>query len=325
MPKISVIIPVYKVEDFLEDCLACMSRQTYLDFELILVDDGSPDNCGAMCDAYAAEHPNTRVLHQTNMGLSEARNQGVKIATGEYVSFIDSDDLVSDDYLEYLLYLAEKYGADVSVANSLRFWDNEIIKPIENMPSDRCIPAEQALEEICYNKIDICAWGKLYKRYLVEKFPYPAGQLYEDTATTHKIVGEVPSIAHGTHVIYYWRQRSGSITHAMITERHMYGITASKAQTEYMKRNYPKVVAAAQARCVMKIVDLSYRLVRGKMDKDLFQRVRAEVIPLWISLLKNRKAGLSLKIRATALRLGYLPYLLVTKIYVKVKKNAKDV
>lgn len=323
MPKISVIIPVYKVEQYLEECLDSVSKQTFRDFELILVDDGSPDRCGAMCDAYAAEHPNTRVIHQQNMGLSEARNQGVKAAAGEYVTFIDSDDFVSPDYLEYLLYLTEKYGTDVSVGKAVLFWDQNVPAVHENNVTDRKVPVPQALMEICYNKISICAWGKLYKRHLVEAHPYPAGQLYEDTATTYKIVGDVTALAHGTHVIYYWRQRSGSITHAMISERHLYGITAAQAQIDYMQQRYPQAVPAAQARCVMKIVDLSYRLVMGKMDRALFRRIRAELVPLFAPLMRNRQAGKSLKIRALALRLGYIPYLLTSRLYYMVKKDAK--
>lgn len=324
MPKISVIIPVYKVEQYLTECLDSVSSQTYWDFELILVDDGSPDSCGAMCDAYAAEHANTRVIHQCNMGLSEARNQGVKAASGEYVTFVDSDDVISSDYLEYLIMLNEKYGTEVSVGGTQKFWDDKLPQGSPAAETDRKMSASQALTEICYGKVSIFACGKLYKRELVEKYPYPAGKLYEDTATTHKIVGEVDAIAHGTRVIYYWRQRSGSITHAEITERHFWGITAAKEQTAYMQQHYPEVVPAAEARCVMKIIDLSYRLVMGKMDKLLFGRIRAELKPLIGPLLKNKKAGNSLKVRAIALYLGYVPYFMLSKLYYAVKKNAKD-
>lgn len=322
MPKISVIVPVFKVEQYLPECLDSISNQTYQDFELILVDDGSPDSCGAMCDDYARNHQNTKVIHQKNAGLSEARNHGVKAASGEYVTFIDSDDVVSPDYLEYLMMLNEKYGTDVSIGNVQKFWDDKLTKTIPLAENDRKVPVSQALTEICYGKISIYACGKLYRRELVEKYPYPAGKLYEDTATTHKIIGEVDEISHGTRVIYYWRQRSGSITHDEITEHHLWGIAAAKEQTTYMQKNYPEVVPAAQARCVMKIIDLSYRLVVGKTDKVLFDRIRTELKPLFMPLLKNKKAGVSLKVRATALYLGYIPYYIICKLYHAVKKNA---
>jgi glycosyltransferase involved in cell wall biosynthesis len=326
MPKVSVIVPVYKVEAYLPACLESIDNQTYRDFELILVDDASPDTCGAMCDDFAAQHPYARVLHQENMGLSEARNQGVKIAKGEYVTFIDSDDYVTHDYLEYLVMLIEKYETDVSAAKFVLFSDGKKPKFPEAVTFiDEKVPVPEALIRICYNKIPITAWGKLYKRELVEKYPYPKGQLYEDTATTYKIVGDVPAIAFGTKRIYCWRQRSGSITHAAITERHMYGITGAKEQVAYMKKRYPAAVPAAQARCVMKIIDLTYRLTLGKRDMGLFKRCREELKPLLLPLLKNKEASLSLKLRSVVLYTGFVPYWLLSKMYVSIRKNAKEV
>lgn len=315
MPKVSVIVPVYRVEAYLLECLQSISNQTYRDFELILVDDGSPDSCGAMCDAYAAQHTNTRVLHTDNAGLSEARNRGVRVAVGEYVVFVDSDDYVSPDYVEYLVYLADKYGSEVSCAERLSFWDGEPLPEWHREEQEWMMPAGQALSAICYNKMPICAWGKLYKRHLLETFPYPAGQLYEDTATTYKIVGAAGAMAYGNRPVYYWRQRKGSITHAVITERHLYGVVAAKEQIDYMRQYYPEALPAANARCAMKILDLSYRLIMGKMDADLFQRLRRELKPILPALLKDKKAGISLKIRSVALSMGYLPYLLLSKLY----------
>ena len=314
-PKISVIVPVYKVETYLPACLESITAQTFQDFELILVDDGSPDACGAMCDTYAADHPNTRVLHQANAGLSEARNNGVKIARGEYVTFIDSDDFVAPDYLEYLLHLAEKYNAEVSCGECLSFPDGASpIRPDEP-ETEQYLQAAQALSDICYGKLPIFACSKLYRRELAEKHPYPAGQLYEDTATTYKIVGDAGHMVCGSRIIYYWRQRSGSITHSAINERHFYGITAAKEQLAYMEQHYPNAVPAARARCAMKTIDLAYRLVMGKMDRALFERIRAEIKPLLPQLKADPKAGLSLKVRSTVLSWGYVPYRILSLVY----------
>ncbi len=314
-PKISVIVPVYKVETYLPACLESIAAQTFQDFELILVDDGSPDACGAMCDTYAADHPNTRVLHQTNAGLSEARNNGVKIARGEYVTFIDSDDFVSPDYLEYLLHLAEKYNAEVSCGECLSFPDGASpIRP-DRPETEQYLQAAQALSDICYGKLPIFACSKLYRRELAERHPYPAGQLYEDTATTYKIVGDAGHMVCGSRIIYYWRQRSGSITHSAINERHFYGITAAKEQLAYMEQHYPNAVPAARARCAMKTIDLAYRLVMGKMDRALFERIRAEIKPLLPQLNADPKAGLSLKVRSTVLSWGYVPYRILSLVY----------
>ena len=318
-PKISVIIPVYKVEAYLSECLESIEKQTCQDFELILVDDGSPDTCGAMCDSYARNHPNTKVIHQVNAGLSEARNKGAREACGEYIVFIDSDDYVSSDHLEYLLYLIEKYQADVSVAKVVTFTDGQIPSQTQTEQTDCVMDPADALKQICYGAMGIFACGKMYRSDLVKKYPYPAGQLYEDTATTYKIIGDAERVAYGNYNIYFWRQRKGSITHAEITQKHFFGITAAKEQLTYMEEHYPEVVPAARARCVMKIVDLSYRLVLGKKDKRLFECIRSEVKPFIRPLLTDHEVGISLKLRALALFFGYIPYLLVSKGYAFVK------
>ena len=321
MPKVSVIIPVYKVEQYLADCLDSMSRQTFQDFELILVDDGSPDACGAICDAYAAEHPNTRVIHQENMGLSEARNQGVKAAAGEFVAFIDSDDYVAADYIEYLFDLSARYGADVTIAENTLVWDGQEVSDTQPDLKERKLTPEQALKEICYGGMGIYAWGKLYRRELAEKHPYPKGQLYEDTATTYKLIGDAKTVAYGNRVVYYWRQRSGSITHQKITERHLYGIQAAKDLLEYMEANYPAVVPAARVRFMMKGIDLSYKAVMAGDEREMLMRIRRKVIPMVSPVLKDKKASISLKARALALKWGYVPYWLISKLYSLIKRN----
>lgn len=319
MPKISVIIPVYNVESYLPACLDSVDGQSFRDFELILVDDGSTDRSGTLCDEYAAEHPNTRVIHQQNAGLSEARNQGVAASSGEYIAFIDSDDYVAPDCLEYLLSLIEKYGVEISVARVQKFWGETCeclpVKP----PEEKLYDAAEALHLLCSGKLGIFACAKLYKRRLVEQFPYPSGRLYEDTATTHKLVGAAEAVAYGTKVVYFWRQRRGSITHDEISEKHFCGIEAAKEQLAYMQRNYPTAAPAAQGLLARKIIDLSYRLVMGKKDLSLFRRMRKELRPVLLPVLKNRKIAPAVKIRAFAVWLGWWPCRLLSLVYTRVK------
>ena len=320
MPKVSVIIPVYKVEKYLDECLKSMDKQTYKDFELILVDDGSPDSCGEVCEEYAKNHENTKVIHQENAGLSQARNNGVKVASGDYIIFVDSDDYVTDDYIDYLVNLAEKYDADVAIGESVQFTDNSNPIISEKTEFDNLCDSAQALSKICYNEYPICAWGKIYKRSLVEKYPYPAGALYEDLATTYKIVGDSEKIAYGNKVIYYWRQRSGSITHEVITERHLYGITATKNMLEYIKENYPSAIPAAQVRCANKIIDTAYRVVMGNKDREMFENIRVEIKPFVKPILSNKKASPTVKLRTITLSWGYSFFKAVSVLYSKIKR-----
>ena len=319
MSKVSVIIPVYKGENYIYDCLDSMDKQTYKDFELILVDDGSPDSCGDICEKYAENHPNTKVVHQENSGLSEARNNGVKVSTGEYVIFIDSDDYVTDDYVEHLLNLVEKDNADIGIASNVKFTDGSTPKIPVKEDFYVCSEPEIVLSKMCYGEYQICAWGKIYKRNLVEKYPYPAGKLYEDIATTYKMIGDSSKIAYSSRVLYFWRQRNESITHENITDRHFFGITATKEMLHYMEEHFPKVIPAAQTRCANKIIDTAYRVVMGNKDKEMFRRIRAEIKPFVKPVLRNKKVSVTVKLRTFTLNWGYFPFWIVSLLYSKIK------
>lgn len=320
MALISVIIPVYKVENYLKECLDSVSSQSFKDFELILVDDGSPDSCGQMCEDYARTHPNTVVLHQKNAGLSAARNNGVKAAKGQYVSFIDSDDYVSSDYLSFLYDLISKYDADVAIGGVLKTYDSKKVVIPKKNDFDKCVLPCEALINICYGKYCINAWAKLYKKELVEKYPYPEGKLYEDIATTHKIIGDSDRVAYGTRVIYFYRQREQSITHDIITEKQFDGIEAVNKQLIYAKKNYPEAVPAAHARCAMKCIDIATRIMNGDGNRNLFNRVRNEMKIHLHPILKDGNLSLQTKIRGVAIFLGYGPCKLMTKMYTFFKR-----
>ena len=320
MPQISVIVPVYKVEQYLEACLASIAAQTFRDYELILVDDGSPDRCGEMCEAYAAQHPNVMVIHQKNAGLSAARNTGAKAAAGEYISFIDSDDYIAPDCLEYLYGLITEFDADIAIGGRMRVYDSRPADPPVKKDYETAVSPEEALINLCYGSKDgrewpITAWGKLYCRDLVLRYPYPVGRLYEDIATTHKLVGASHMVAYGSRVIYYWRQREQSITHDVITEKQFDGILSAEEQLRYVERHYPGAVPAAKARCANKCVDIAYRIVIGNRDRVLFRKVRKCLSPYIGSVLRDRRLSISVRVRSFVLMLGYYPFLLFSKVF----------
>ena len=184
-PKVSVIVPVYKVEEYLPRCLDSLAAQTYPNLEIVLVDDGSPDRCGELCDAFAHERSNVLVLHQSNQGLSAARNDGVKASQGEYITFVDSDDFVSRDYVEYLMSMILKNHCDIYVGNYLPVYHNDAPSVRKKRDCQELLTNEEALIEAFYSvKFGVSAWAKMYKRALVEKYPYPPGKLFEELATT---------------------------------------------------------------------------------------------------------------------------------------------
>lgn len=214
-PKISVIVPVYRVEPYLDRCVQSICAQTYPDFELILVDDGSPDNCPALCDAWAAKDGRIRVIHQLNQGLSGARNSGIDAARGAYLSFIDSDDYIEPEMLRELVTALEATGAQMAVCN-LVYEDENGIRfryPDFSGIEDRVIGPE----EYWNGYFSPCgvyytvAWNKLYRRELFGNLRYPLGRRNEDELILGDLLSRCTAIACLGTVAYHYVQRGGSI------------------------------------------------------------------------------------------------------------------
>lgn len=215
MPTISVIVPVYKVEPYIHQCIDSILAQTYTDFELILVDDGSPDNCGMICDEYAKQDDRIRVIHQKNQGLSAARNAGIDIAKGEYLTFIDSDDLVKENYLERLYQLLIEYHAEISVCDMYSFQDGEEIsgKTDSDEEKIRLMAGRDACLSIYRmdGRVPVMAWGKLYSAKLFADIRYPVGMIHEDDATTPKLLYRAKRIIISSDKLYNYRARPDGI------------------------------------------------------------------------------------------------------------------
>lgn len=214
-PKISVIVPVYKVEAYLDQCVQSICTQTFDDFELILVDDGGQDNCPAMCDAWAQRDARVRVIHQENRGLSGARNSGIDAACGQYLSFIDSDDYIEPDMLQNLVEVLETTGAQMAVCNLVYEDENGIRFRYPDFTSvqDRVVDAA-AYWEGYFSPLGVyytVAWNKLYRRDLFETLRYPLGRRNEDELILGELLSRCTVIACTGKVGYHYVQRSGSI------------------------------------------------------------------------------------------------------------------
>ena len=210
MPLISVIVPVYKVEKYLCQCIDSILSQTFSDFELFLVDDGSPDNCGKICDEYAKKDSRIIVIHKANGGLSDARNVAIDVAKGDFLTFIDSDDYVSENHLESLYTALKDTDSDMAVANITSFSDEKIdeefYKPVE---SRKVLSGKEVFSTI----YQPCAQAKLYKQSLFDGIRYPVGRLYEDTFIYHDILARVNSLVLTGINTYYYLVRRDSIMH----------------------------------------------------------------------------------------------------------------
>lgn len=208
---ISLIIPVYKVEKYLEKCIQSVINQTYENLQIILVDDGSPDNCGKICDEYAKKDHRIEVIHKSNGGLSDARNKGLEIAKGEYIGFVDSDDYIEADMYEVLYNLLKQYNADVSICNFYTVSQGKIsIKNADNGINE--YNRIEILKEILLDKnIQSYAWNKLYKKELFDEIKYPIGKKYEDIGTTFYLLEKCNKVVVTGKSEYYYINRQDSI------------------------------------------------------------------------------------------------------------------
>ena len=212
MKKISIIVPVYKVEKYLDTCVNSLVNQTQENIEIILVDDGSPDNCPKICDDWAKKDSRIKVIHKENGGLSDARNKALEIATGDYIGFVDSDDYVSLDMYKTLVELLEKNDADISICQYVRFTendtpqftnDNEIYTFDNNIEVLKCMFSDKLVAN--------AVWDKLYKKEIFDGIRFPVGMNYEDSYTTYKLILKANKFAITTSKFYGYMQRSNSI------------------------------------------------------------------------------------------------------------------
>ena len=212
MPKISVIVPVYKVEKYLENCVDSLRNQTFQDIEIILVDDGSPDSCSAICDRFAALDRRITVIHQRNQGLSCARNAGIDRATGCYFCFVDSDDLVSPDYCQVLLNLLEGTAFDFSVCGVCRFRDGTAPSPTLEIGTAKAVSNEEYLKMQLEKRTEFGVWNKLFRREVFDHIRFLPGRLNEDVIFSADILANLSHGAIYTHSqLYLYRQREDSI------------------------------------------------------------------------------------------------------------------
>lgn len=248
-PLISIIVPVYKVEQYLARCVDSLLNQTYQNLEVILVDDGSPDGSGAICDAYAARDPRVRVIHKENGGLSSARNAGIDVARGDYLGFVDSDDWVELQTYEWLLDMALQENVKLVCAGRYDFssWTGK--KTIGLCPSRReVISGEELAKRIFrWDNVDSAAGDKLYHRSLFRELRYPLGVVSEDLPVTYRAALEAGTVGLLDRPVYYYFHRDGSITTAGFTPKALQPSDNTRKILDYVKQAYPQLMEEATA------------------------------------------------------------------------------
>ncbi|NRO18923.1 glycosyltransferase family 2 protein [Lactobacillus helveticus] len=278
-PKLSIVIPIYNVEKYVKACLTSIlaNRSSSFDIEIILVDDGSTDHSGNICDAYSRRYEFIKTIHQTNKGLAVARNAGINYATGKWITFIDSDDEVEKDYLNIIFDLIKLNQDIVLFKYKTMVYDNR--KATRNTANNtvshaKSISKSKAMYYLTTEEWGNFAWNKLYKRKLFKTIKYPADKNFEDIATTFKLFEKASSIMICNNAIYMYRIRANSITNSTNSVNRLKNIKdsieARKHQIDFFKKNN-YIKAARNANCYLLSTYFSYinavKVNRLKEDK----------------------------------------------------------
>ena len=240
-PLVSVVVPVYKVERWLDRCVRSIVRQSYQNLEIILVDDGSPDGCPALCDAWVVRDGRVRVIHKANGGLSDARNAGLDAMHGDLVAFVDSDDYVEPNYIEKLVDSLMRNNADIAISTIHREDENGRYVPApypyggEDLTSEWVMTAHDCMKDM--RMVMIVAWNKLYCRRLWKEIRYPVGKINEDEFMFHRVLEQCNKIVLIPDALYHYVARTDSIMHTKYSVRNLDGLEAHIDRLAMYARN----------------------------------------------------------------------------------------
>ena len=299
--KISVIVPVYKVEQYLARCVDSILGQTYQNLEVILVDDGSPDRCGEICDEYPKKDDRVKVIHQANGGSSRARNAGIACATGTYIGFIDGDDWIAPDMYESMMRTMQEYDVRMVCCGRYDVFGKRTLYGLCPVTTRAMNAAECFSALFVAKECDVSPCDKLYHASVFETVRFPDGEINEDTAIIHQVIHSAGKIAFLSRPLYYYCHRSNSNSTAVFSEKQLIMLDHTRNIVEFIRENYPSLSDEAEGYynklliTILTIINMSPRDVRSR-NKKIYREKLAE--------LKGRKAYLfgSDKIKLLMLR-----------------------
>lgn len=331
LPLINIIVPIYGVEKYLKRCVDSILVQTYRNIRVILVDDGSPDQCPEICDQYRLLDERIVVIHRMNGGQSAARDSGLEFLysgglseIGDYVAFVDSDDYIAPDYIEFLYNLLIENQADIAQCGHYIVFSEtrKVNKNTDN--STKILNREKALESLCYNGVwDVTAWNKLYKLKIFENIRFPKGRLYEDTAVSHLIAAEAERMVVNMTPKYYYIQRDTSTANSTVWKEYKYQfLEAGDELADWVTERYPQLEEAAKAKRVfVRLSTLSQMVNAEYYDRQRILEMKQVVDSYRKDVLRDPKVGKRDKMGVIALALGYPFYRAAWRIYYKIARR----
>ena len=316
--NISVVIPVYNVEDYLHYAIDSLVNQTHKNFEVLLINDGSTDNSGKLCDKYAQEYDWIRVFHKENGGLSDARNYGVLKATNEWIFFLDPDDYIEPFTFELLTLIRAKYQADlistkVQTTNEYEKYFAEQF----NLESSQRVMKEEALELMLEDKVaTVSACAKLYKKQILEMRPFPVGKIYEDFFVVAEHLRLAEQIVISPVVTYHYYRRPGSIVQSQFTDKRFDFFEAGEYNRNQIKQFYSG--NSVEKALNLKIVQGSFHIseAAASTDTKALRNIVKKVRSFYWSIIFDSKASVKFKVK-------YSWFLLTPNLYCRIKKMLK--
>ncbi len=307
--KVSVIVPVYKVEKYLDRCIRSILNQTYKNLEIILVDDGSPDSCPKLCDEYARQDKRVVVIHKENGGLSEARNFGLDIATGDYITFIDSDDYVSLSFIETLLNISKKYNAEIVSCGIQRFKDN-VKEEKQEIKITTYSQKESLLNTFRTNDYEfIVAWGKLYKKQLFNDLRYEVGKIHEDEFICHRLFNKIKKFVVTSEKLYFYFENPISITGVGYKLKRINYLQALEDRVCFFKEKHKDLYEDIALFFAYKCIDLYFEIPKDFPQKKLAQKLTK------VMFKKAKKAVKGIK---TSSKKRFLIFSISPKLYKRI-------
>ena len=317
MDKVSIVVPVYNVEDCLSYCVDSLRQQTYKNIEIILVDDGSTDHSGEICDQYAQEDERIKVLHIENGGQSRARNIGVQATSSDWIMFLDSDDYYDLKAVEYLVALRDKYVVDLVVTSivEVRTYQTELNTEDISLENSEKLDRYTGLVRMFYgNSVGTHPGGKLYKKEILLQYPYPEGMIYEDLALAYEHIHYCTEIAVGHRSVYKYYRRMGSTVNSKYSERLLNFYKAMEWNRAYVERDYPndqEMRRALNVRYVFNGLHVVHAMLSSDMYSDV-NKIRKEYTRYFNDIIPNPNIIWKNKVK-------YLLLLLSPRLYKKIR------
>lgn len=315
MSRISVVVPIYNVEQYIDKCISSILNQSFTDLEIILVDDGSKDKSGEICDRYKSKDNRIKVIHKENGGLSSARNAGIEIATSEYIAFVDGDDFIHKDMYSILFEEILKNKSDIVICNFERIYDKQVeqMKAFEDVKSKK-FNNIQALEMLYGDEGAqfTVAWNKLYKRELFDNIRYDYGKIHEDEFIIHKLLYVCKNICYINLPLYYYVQRENSIINSEFNIKKLDVIYAMSERNKFFYQ-----IGEKELKYKAEYNYIRYFFENYFKAKNMVSKNKKEILCLKLNFLKNINSLLKNPLYVYKEKIAWIVFLINSKWYEK--------